>query len=80
MEELLNMLTENERYIIVHYYGIGCEKETLTKITDDLHLSRTCIRITKDKALSKICSMFYKAGILSNKMLDKLNKKYKFKK
>lgn len=48
------LLSEKEEYVICKFYGIDCEKSSLSKICDQMNLSRESVRKLRNRALKKM--------------------------
>jgi len=55
VNELLSKLDEREKYIMVHYYGIGGEMEmNLEEIGNNLNITKERVRQIKSKIFEKL--------------------------
>ena len=55
IERALATLTEKERDVIVHYFGLsGTQAKSLEDIADQFHLTRERVRQIKEKALRRL--------------------------
>lgn len=63
--DIKELLSEREYYVIVHYFGIFGEKQSLVEISKAYNISSERIRVTKVKALNKIRAYLAKLGIYS---------------
>lgn len=55
IERALSTLTEKERNVIVHYFGLsGTQAKSLEEIADQLNLTRERVRQIKEKALRRL--------------------------
>lgn len=53
----LDRLTERERFVIEHFYGIGCVNETFEKIAEQIGKSKETVRKTHNYAIEKMREM-----------------------
>jgi RNA polymerase primary sigma factor len=55
IERALATLTQKERAVIVHYFGLsGTQPKTIDEIADQLHLTRERVRQIKEQALRRL--------------------------
>jgi RNA polymerase sigma factor (sigma-70 family) len=55
VDSMLSVLTRKQRYVIERRYGLaGGKRMTLDQIADELHISKTAVHSTQEKALRKL--------------------------
>ena len=54
IERALSTLTERERDIVKHFFGIGCQEMTLEEIGEKFGLTRERVRQIKEKAIRRL--------------------------
>lgn len=55
INSLLGTLTEKEKCVVVHYYGVsGCQAQSLEEIGEHLQLTRERVRQIREKAIRKL--------------------------
>ncbi len=54
VERALATLTDREKDIIKHFFGIGCSEKTLEEIGDEFGLTRERVRQIKEKAIRRL--------------------------
>lgn len=64
-KDIKELLSEREYYVIVNYFGIFGEKQSLVEISKAYNISSERIRVTKVKALNKIKAYLTKLGVNS---------------
>jgi RNA polymerase primary sigma factor len=52
--QVMSLLTERERDIIMQYYGVGGPELTLQQIADDMNLTKERVRQIKNQAIKKL--------------------------
>ena len=62
VERALQSLNERESKVVVAYFGIGQEHETMAEIAEDMGLKRERVRQIRDRAVRRMRKVFKAAG------------------
>ena len=54
IKEILNLLSERERYIITLFFGINCEEKDLNEIAVKMNITYERVRHIKENAIKKL--------------------------
>lgn len=54
MVSAIDLLDERQQAVIIRYFGIGCERQTMSEIAENLSFKRERVRQIRDQALRKL--------------------------
>jgi RNA polymerase sporulation-specific sigma factor len=64
LKKYLDVLNDNERFIIINRYGLGCDEKTQKVIAKELGISRSYVSRIEKRALTKILREFINSNNL----------------